>query len=89
MQKCLIRAAFVEIEKGSRIFDFHPSIKKAGYGIVGFQMEIGTRNMVQAVKANPLFLPDEFISAGYAQPGKEKFSKIVQGGKTHTAKIYI
>jgi hypothetical protein len=79
----LITAAFGKKEKGSGKFDSNPSIKKLGHRVLRFQMEIGARDMVQAIQANPLFLFNEPIATGNAQARKEQFAQVIQQPEVH------
>jgi hypothetical protein len=70
MQQGLVLASFAEIEKGGGKFNLHSPIEKLGYGIIWFEMKIGSGNMMKTMQANPLFLFNQFIATNHTKPGK-------------------
>lgn len=76
MQQRLVFAAFAEIEKGSCIFDFHPAIKKLRNPVVGFQVKVGSWNMMQAMQANPVFLLNQLVAANHTKSREKKLCQV-------------
>jgi Fe-S cluster biosynthesis and repair protein YggX len=83
VQQRLIFTSFAEIEKRGAKFNPYPSVKQLGHPIFRMKMKIGSWNVVQTMKANPLFLLDELITASNAQSRENQFSQIIQNRNIH------
>jgi hypothetical protein len=71
-------APFVEVEKGSSMFDLNPSPEKSGYRVIRFRVKMGQGEMVLTQATEYLFIFPKSVPAAHANPWKCQRNKIVQ-----------